>query len=72
MNKGTVFVLNLGYDITADALHNLFGSVGHIEDVRIVLGPNGKPKGFAYVQFNDEKLVPKAISAHNGAIVSIP
>jgi RNA recognition motif-containing protein len=57
----TVFVGNLSFSTTEDSLRDFFETCGGIRDVRISLKPDGKSRGFAHIEFNDEKAAQKAL-----------
>jgi len=57
----TVYVGNLSYGITKDALRKFFEPCGQIKSVRIANDPEGKSKGFAYVDFASSDAVDAAI-----------
>ncbi|KAJ5114862.1 Nucleolin protein Nsr1 [Penicillium alfredii] len=49
----TLFVGNLPFSATEDALHELFGSSGGVQGIRLPTEQEtGRPKGFGYVQFS--------------------
>ena len=61
-SKGnTVFVGSLSYKSTKDSLEEFFEDCGKIKEVRIGKDFDGKPKGFAHIEFEDEEGVKKAI-----------
>jgi len=57
----TLYVSNLAPEITEENLRKLFDSCGEIKEVRIVLAPDGTPKGFCYVEFSSEGEAAKAL-----------
>lgn len=62
-----VFVGSLNYETTRTELESLFSEVGHVLDVFI---PNdrdtGRPRGFAFVQFEDKEAAAAAIQKFDG------
>jgi len=48
----TVFVGNLGFRTTKENLEWFFGECGTINAVRIALGEDERPRGFAHVEFS--------------------
>jgi hypothetical protein len=46
----TLFVKNLAFSVTEDDLRQLFSQHGKVNAVRMGLSPEGKPRGFAYVE----------------------
>jgi RNA recognition motif-containing protein len=43
----------LGFRTTADSLKAHFADCGSVRDVRIPYNDDGRPKGFAHVEFED-------------------
>lgn len=65
-----LFVKNLPYShCTKDALTDIFDKFGKLKDVRIVTFKDGKPKGLAYVDYEDESSASEAIKNTNGLMV---
>jgi nucleolin len=59
----TLFVGNLPFSASEDALRDVFGEQGTILGIRLPTNPDdGRPKGFGYVQFSS---VDEARSAHS-------
>ena len=62
-----VFVGNLDFNTTRDEVQALFAQVGSVRDVFL---PNdratGRPRGFAFVEFENEEDAAKAIEKFNG------
>jgi nucleolin len=52
--SNTLFVGNISFQTTQDSLRDFFSEAGNIVDVRIALNDEGRPKGFAHVQFESE------------------
>ena len=62
-----IYVGNLSYDTTQDALWELFESYGEITSVNVITDRNtGRPRGFAFVEMADEAAGNAAIAALNG------
>lgn len=62
-----VFVGNLDFKATRDQLETLFGEVGDVQDVFIPVDRDtGRPRGFAFVEFDSEEAAEKAIEQLNG------
>ncbi|CAH1802142.1 unnamed protein product [Owenia fusiformis] len=57
----TVFVSNLGYDITVDKIREKFTQVGDLSDIRLVKDYKGRSKGFCYVEFKQFASVAEAL-----------
>jgi len=62
-----VFVGNLNFNTTRDEVQQLFAQIGTVRDVFL---PNdretGRPRGFAFVEFENDEDAPKAIEKFNG------
>ncbi|CAG9808625.1 unnamed protein product [Chironomus riparius] len=56
-----LFVKGLSYSAENDDLQKLFGPFGKIVDIRIVMNKFGKKKGCAYIEFEEEGPVKKAV-----------
>ncbi|MCH7640840.1 RNA-binding protein [Patescibacteria group bacterium] len=66
-NKKKLYVGNLNYDTTLDAIKEAFSEFGDIVDAVIITDRNtGRSKGFGFVEFADEKDATKAQEAMNG------
>lgn len=63
--SSTIFVGNLGFRTTADALRNFFSECGDVKDVRIPMNEEGRPKGFAHVEFETSDAAQAALK-YNG------
>jgi cold-inducible RNA-binding protein len=62
-----LFVGNLPYAATEDALRDLFSPFGEVQDIRIMTDRDtGKPRGFAFVEMADDEAASKAIAALHG------
>jgi len=65
-----VYVGNLSYNTTEDALRTLFAEFGEVEAVNLITDRGtGRPKGFAFVEMATEEAAQAAISALNGKSV---
>ncbi len=61
-NKKKLYVGNLSYDTTLDALKAVFADFGEIVDAVIITDRNtGRSKGFGFVEFGDEASAEKAL-----------
>ena len=47
----TLFVGNMSFKTEQNSLKNFFSKAGNVKDVRIALNEEGRPKGFAHVEF---------------------
>ncbi|KAL4224155.1 Squamous cell carcinoma antigen recognized by T-cells 3 [Mactra antiquata] len=61
LEKNKLFVKNLPFTCTKEALTTLFSQHGEIKDVRIVTYRSGAPKGLAYVEFVDAQCAAQAV-----------
>lgn len=62
-----VFVGNLSYDVTRDELVEAFGAAGKVVDVKVPTDrETGRPRGFAFVEFEDDDAAQKSIALLNG------
>jgi RNA recognition motif-containing protein len=62
-----LFVGNLSYETTEDALRTLFGEYGQIEAVNLITDRySGRSRGFAFVEMSMEQAAQEAISGLNG------
>ena len=63
-----IYVGNLNYDTTEDALRDAFGAYGEVEEAAIITDrETGRPRGFAFVTMPDDSKAREAIEALNGA-----
>jgi cold-inducible RNA-binding protein len=62
-----IFVGNLSFGATEDAVRSLFEAHGTVSRVNIVTDrDSGQPRGFGFVEMNDDGEGTKAITALNG------
>ena len=62
-----IFVGNLPFSATEDALRDLFSPLGEVQQVRIMTDRDtGKSRGFAFVEMVQDEDAAKAIAALNG------
>lgn len=65
-----LYVGNLSYDTTEDALRTLFAEFGEVESARVITDRySGRSKGFAFVEMAAEEAAQEAIGALNGKAV---
>lgn len=65
-NPKKLFVGNLAYSTTEDALRDAFAQFGEVVDVKIVTEyGTGRSKGFAFVEFAQEEMAQAAIEGLN-------
>lgn len=69
-NKKKIFVGNLPFSMTQDAVQNLFSEFGEITQVSLITDRmTGRSKGFAFVEFADEAAAQAAIDKMAGFVV---
>lgn len=62
-----IYVGNLSFDTTEEALHDLFAQHGAVEEVHMVTDRDtGRPRGFAFVTMPNSNEAQAAIAALNG------
>ncbi|XP_061162766.1 squamous cell carcinoma antigen recognized by T-cells 3-like [Saccostrea echinata] len=66
MEKNKLFVKNLPFTCTREALIQIFSEHGPVREVRMVTYRSGAPKGLAYVEFEDEQDAAKAVVKTDG------
>jgi translation initiation factor 4B len=59
-----LYMGNLDFEITDRDIEMLFGDL-LIKNVRIIRDLSGKPKGFGYVEFEDQKSLVEALKLSN-------
>lgn len=57
----TIFVGNLGFRTDQNSLTRFFSDCGDIKAVRIAMGDDGRPKGFAHVEFETHESAKTAL-----------
>jgi len=62
-----IFVGNLNFSVTEEALRSLFETYGTVERVNVVTDrDSGQPRGFAFIEMTNNAEAEKAIGALNG------
>ncbi len=62
-----VFVGNLSYDVTREELLEAFGAAGKVVDAKVPTDrETGRPRGFAFVEFETDEGVERAVALLNG------
>lgn len=63
-----LYVGNLAFAVEADELRELFGSIGEVTDVQVVMDRDtGRPRGFAFITMRDAQAAKRAIAELDGA-----
>jgi len=58
---------NLSYDVTREELLETFGAAGKVVDAKVPTDrETGRPRGFAFVEFEDEESAQKSITLLHG------
>lgn len=71
VEKNKLFVRNLPFShCTRERLTEIFDKYGKLSDIRVVTFKDGKPKGLAYVDYEDEKSAAEAVEKTNGMLVA--
>jgi len=63
--KKRMYVGNLNYSVTEKELNDLFGEFGEVVDAKIITRPDGRSKGFAFVEMAEEEQAQAAIEKLN-------
>jgi cold-inducible RNA-binding protein len=62
-----VFVGNLSFDVTREELMEAFSAAGKVVDAKLPTDrETGRPRGFAFVEFEDDEAAEKSIQLLNG------
>lgn len=61
-----VYLKNFGDDINDEKLFDMFSQFGKITSHKVVVGDDGKPKGFGFVAFEDPESAEAAVNNYNG------
>ncbi|CAK1541645.1 unnamed protein product [Leptosia nina] len=71
VERNKLFVKNLPFShCTREALADIFNKHGALKDVRVVTFKDGKPKGLAYIEYEDESSANAALEKTNGLLVA--
>jgi RNA recognition motif-containing protein len=66
-----IFAGNLSFGVTREELLELFGTVGPVVDIHMPLDKvSGRPRGFAFVEYESEEDASRAIETLNGKEVA--
>jgi len=68
-NKPTLFVGNLSWTITSEALFARLGGIGSVVACEVKRNGKGQSKGFALATFQSEEAAQRATAEFNGAVL---
>ncbi|XP_005099708.1 squamous cell carcinoma antigen recognized by T-cells 3 [Aplysia californica] len=66
LEKNKLFIKGLPFTITQEAIETIFKEHGKLKDVRMVTYRNGRPKGIAYVEYENESCATQAVLKADG------
>ncbi|KAL3858472.1 hypothetical protein ACJMK2_013061 [Sinanodonta woodiana] len=69
MEKNKLFVKNLPFTCTKEALEKIFSEHGELKEVRLVTYRSGRPKGLAYVEYKDTAAAGQAVLKTDGLVI---
>ena len=70
MNRTTLYVSNLPYEINDTELTNMFANYGEVKSAKIIVHrPSGRSRGFGFVEMSEESQATKALETMNGSDV---
>jgi len=65
-----LYVGNLSYSTTQEALENLFSQAGKVESVKIITDRStGQSRGFAFVEMSSQREADQALQRLNGQVL---
>ena len=59
--KANVLVRNIALDVTQQQVFDMFKKYGGIKSCKLEMYPDGKSRGFGYIQFESEEAAANAI-----------
>lgn len=72
-DRRTIFILQLARDTRPEDLEDLFSSIGHVRDVRIITdSKTRRSKGIAYIEFWDIEAIPLAMGLNGHKLRGAP
>ncbi|KAK7172807.1 hypothetical protein R3I93_002818 [Phoxinus phoxinus] len=69
LEKHKIFISGLPYTCTKETLEDLFKEHGTIKAIRLVTNRSGKPKGLAYVEYENEAQASQAVLKMDGTML---
>lgn len=70
LKRGRIIIRNLPFGICDEELDDHFGTFGAIHEISIARKPDGRMRGFAFINFKNANSAAKAISGMNGKELS--
>ena len=67
--RKTLFIARLAYDATERDVEKAFDVYGRVRQVLIVRAPSGRPRGYAFIEYEDERAMRKAYKDGDGTRV---
>jgi RNA recognition motif-containing protein len=68
--KNRLYVGNLSYDVTADALRSAFAECGDVTETHVVMDRDtGRARGFAFVTMGNDHEATNAVARLHGAML---
>lgn len=64
-----LYVGNIPWSTTEENLEEIFGVYGELVSVRIIRGPDGRSRGYAFVEFVEESAAQEALETENGTLL---
>lgn len=61
-----VYLKNFGEELDDEKLREMFSQFGKITSSKVIVGEDGKPKGFGFVAFEDPESAEAAVNTYNG------
>jgi RNA recognition motif-containing protein len=56
-----VFCGNISFNTSEDSIRDFFSKAGDITSVRIATGEDGRPRGFAHIEFGSHAMAQEAL-----------
>ncbi|KAK6476443.1 squamous cell carcinoma antigen recognized by T-cells 3-like [Huso huso] len=68
LERHKIFISGLPFSCTKEQLEGMFKEHGTVKDIRLVTNRSGKPKGLAYVEFENEAQASHAVLKVDGTV----
>ncbi|CAG8465968.1 15981_t:CDS:2 [Funneliformis caledonium] len=62
----TIYVANIPWGVNEQMLRDLGTKYGEVASVRLPMDFEGRPRGFGFIEYNDEEVAQKALESING------